>query len=255
MMIKAKVNIGGTIYYTKSQTINPGERWQMSTSAADYDYLVYNNAATSAATSFTREQLFPIDLVVTDDSPVNIVIMQEKNTAKVEYAPFDQNSTAADQDNIGWISAEDVVSAVLPYLPARKIQFPVTAVKSGSPDLTNAVTLYLDASGKLLGASCLKPVTNDAFNSNFPISGSVSNVQYSGNKADFDLKFADGDYQDQTATKYYEISGSYDCGASGTTGSFSDLTVNCVGLTANYQSSGYTISTSGSGVTSSSLVN
>lgn len=221
--IKLKIVSGATTYYTTNQSISQGSVWTLSTSSASYDYITITQG-----TSETITGDFPTSLSVTANNDVNLVWALKRSGAVLWEG--------TDLNNVTWAAEGDIVRAILPNTPSKLIQFNLTTT---GPSLSNTISTLLDSSGSLLGGFCYRP-TNKAINGGFLKSGSLSAVSNSGNTATFNVSFADGDNNNN----YYQITGSYDCGAS-TSGTYSSLSVTGVGATPYYSTAGATLTTSG----------
>ena len=223
--IKAKIVSGGTTYYTTAQTVAQSSIWPLSTTSASYDYITISPVT---STGFTAD--FPTSLTVTAGNDVNLIWVNESSG----LVAFDGDLP----NGVTWATNESIVTALLPGVPSKRIQFTLTA----SPR-SNIITLLLDGSGNLLGGYCNRSsigYTQWAINGDYMKSGSLSAVSNSGNTATFDVSFLDGD-----SSNYYKITGNYDCGTS-TSGTYSSLVVTGVGSTPYYVTDNLTLTTTGS---------
>ncbi|MBI3813386.1 MAG: fibronectin type III domain-containing protein [Nitrospinae bacterium] len=234
---KIKVKIvsptDGKTYYTTAQTVVYGSTtpWTLSTSSASYDYITI----TSVDVGNTNTTTFPTPLTVTGNSSVNLVWANE-GSGIVTY-----NSYSIDglPDAVTWASEPSLVTATLPGMPSKQIRFDLTASRTTTPfSRSNTITFLLDSSGNLLGGTCYRPA-QEFINGFFLKSGSLSNVSNNGNTATFDVSFWEG-----MNRGYYQITGSYDCGAS-TSGTYSSLTVMGKDGVPDYTGGGYTLNTTG----------
>jgi hypothetical protein len=225
--IKVKIVSGATTYYTTAETIpyNTGVSWTLSTSLAAYDYITITSTGNSEITEF------PTSLTVTGNSSVNLVWTSELNGI-ITCDGFLPN-------DVTWAAEEDLVRAILPGMPSTQIQFPLTALSSTAPAMSNTITFLLDSSGNLLGGFCHRPA-DKAINGDILKSGSLSNVSNNGNTATFDVSFWDGD-----GVGWYRVTGSYDCGT-GTSGTYASLAVTAGGaVTVGYLDTGHALNTTG----------
>ncbi len=222
--VKVKIVSGTTTYFTTKTTAAKGVPWSFSTSSANYDYIT-----ATPTSSPILEMDFPTPLTVTSNNNVDIIWELERNG----IVSFDGSLP----NSVTWAAEEDIVRAILPKVPSKRIQFNLTA---GSR--SNTITLLLDGNGNLLGGFCHRPGSWDIWdiNGSFMKGGSLSTVSNSGNTATFDVSFLDGQ-----SNGYYQITGSYNCGTS-TSGTYSSLAVTGIGVTPYYISSGSTLTTTGS---------
>jgi len=203
---KAKIKVGGVMYYTKNINIPNGQEWNLTTDETQYGY-----TTTSAAQGGGQEVMsiiFPKILNITgSDTTLYYVNRYKPDSIKYE--------TESDVEHSHWIGDTEVVNTFMPSKPEKEMTFEIEYSKTGEENLTNKVTIYLDENGDLTGAHMMRP-RPQALNGSFMIGGEKSGNEYK-------LNFRNGDdYNDGVdGDDYYEVKVSLDCNSS----HYSDLIV------------------------------
>lgn len=228
---KIKLVAGGITYYTTTTTKNQDESWNLSQNDSDYGYTTTNAPSGGFVTNVT----FPKPLVLSSGSDANLVFVNQYLPNNVKY------ETNGNVESSNWIDETTKATAFLPSMPTKIVSFDVIYSKSGTTNLTNTVTAFLDSENDLIGAYMMRPSDHSALNGSFMLSGTKTNDSYN-------LKFQNGDDSEDSiiGDDYYLVSGTLNC----TNTTYSNLSVNEVsnGGTATEPNNlnSYSLTTTGS---------
>ncbi len=196
---KLKVVSGATTYYTTQKEVTNGASWDLSTDVNSYGY-----TTTLAPTGgYITTVIFPKVLTLASGSDASLVFVNQYLPNNVRY------ETNGNIESSTWIDETTKATGFLPAMPSKTLVFDVTYTKASNPTLTNTITVFLDASGDLIGAYQMRPENDKALNGSFFIQGSKSNNDYI-------FRFQEGNDSDDATDgdDYYDVSITLDCASS-----------------------------------------